>query len=152
RRNNIASILQNQYTNNKLIAHNELHLQMFICSTRGAVYEIIRHLGNWDIFDSSLYLTTIHNLNMEIYKVDFQNITINNNLRRVRTVITNNELISNDVCCLCNTPLYDDIYLLFLTKNTKQCMAVCRVCMHSRFEINNDRITQNDNGFSLAKD
>jgi hypothetical protein len=91
-------------------------ISLQLCTVRGCAFEIIRQFGNWSIFATNVS-KPIHDIHQEIHSVDYENI-----------------ILTNDVCSHCNTPLYDDIYVILKDTSTVEADPMCAVCVHSRFK------------------
>lgn len=101
-------------------------------------FEIIKQLGNINIFGfdfCSYYRNTdwYEPLGQpNLYEIAFKDIIIDNNPKQ------------NDICKQCNTPLYDDIYIIFNSRSSNIGKAYCPICIHKRFhKISNS----NEKGF-----
>ena len=94
---------------------------LIICEKRKAAFEIIRHLGNANIYDSKII--PINAIDQIIYESAYNDIVIDkSNIQK-----------NNDICINCDTPLYDDIYVVCPNKKSNIGKAVCPICLHSYF-------------------
>jgi len=57
----------------------------------------------------------------KLYEIDFSDAEIDNTG-------------DNSKCEFCSSPLYDDIYCLFPSKENKKCRAFCALCIHACFQ------------------
>lgn len=116
-----------------------------LCSVRGAVFELIRYYGRWNIYEdqyTSGYIP-IKEVSKPIYSEDFRNIVIDNsldssfdalNLMRKEEWPNSAQFDSNEICSRCFTPLYGEIYVAIHEKS-RAGIAVCPTCMHFEPEL-----------------
>lgn len=110
---------------------------LILCKIRHGAFEIIRHLGKWDIYKSSILdCLDIHQIELPIYECTYHDVCIDNTPYA----------LSHDICSCCNTPLYDDIYVIFPMRDHNIARAVCPVCMHSTFIIEDGKYTATSKG------
>jgi hypothetical protein len=95
---------------------------IILCEKRRGAFELIRHYGNFSMFLGNMYLP-ICVVTQAVYEVEYSDIVIDNSPYSK----------SNHICFNCDTPLYDDIYVIFRNKNVNIGSACCAVCLHSRF-------------------
>lgn len=108
---------------------------LILCKIRRGAFEIIRHLGKWDIYKSSILdCLDIHQIELPIYECTYHDICIDNTP------------YAHDICSCCDTPLYDDIYVIFPTRDHNIVRAVCPVCMHSTFVIEDGKYIATSKG------
>lgn len=100
-------------------------LSIHLCEKRRGAFEIIKHLGNKLIYTDT-YLP-IFPITQTIYEVNYQDIIIDNS----------SEQKDNNICAHCDTPLYNDIYVVFSDSNIGK--AYCCICLHSKFDVNSRR-------------
>ena len=117
-----------------------------LCSVRGAVFELIRYYGRWNIYEdkySSGYIP-IKEVSKPIYSDDFRNIVIDNtlnpsfeaqNLLRKDEWPNSSSFDANEICSHCLTPLYGEIYIALPHEKSHAGMAVCPTCMHFEPDI-----------------
>jgi hypothetical protein len=100
---------------------------LILCPVRRGAFEIIRHLGNWTIFQVSAFANIpLHHYRGTVYEDDFSNLVINN---------------PKDGCCAnCNTPLYEDIYVKYEYETSIEGTAYCPVCIHATFSHTTGRL------------
>jgi hypothetical protein len=109
---------------------------LILCPIRRAGFEIIRHLGNWEIYQhSSMVNIPLHRITNQIFEDDFRNLSIHNP--------------QPGKCALCNTPLYEDIYVKLDASTTQEGLAYCSICMHATFTINEGKFRHDSQGRCL---
>ena len=129
--NQIIKDLIDQYNNHKLKPEYHpgwypTYASLVLCEKRKGAFEIIRHHGNWNMFMSvSMGYMPIVPLIQAVYEIEYKDIVIDNSPYGK----------SNSLCFNCDTPLYDDIYLIFKSKATNIAAACCPVCMHGKFDM-----------------
>ena len=101
---------------------NSFGLSIILCQHRRAGFEIIRHLGNKYIYNTK-YIP-LCNIEHVIYQVDYSDVIIDH------SIIAK----ANNICSHCDTPLYDDIYMIFEDKTSNIGKAYCAICLHSTFD------------------
>jgi hypothetical protein len=96
---------------------------ILICEKRKAGFEIMKHLGNFSIYEEMCCSDTayIQEITQPLWRVKYYEIQI-----------YNDEIDSNR-CVKCLTPLYDDVYGVFSNTKTKMCRSYCAICMHTKF-------------------
>jgi hypothetical protein len=87
--------------------------QMYLCPIRKAAFEIIRHLGNWELYNRLIIAPQLHKLTQPVSMIDYNKINI------------------KDICTHCSTPLYDDIYVI--QDENSEYIAYCPICIHSKW-------------------
>lgn len=94
-----------------------------LCEKRKGAFEIIKHLGKWNIFRNSIMFNYVHIdiLSINVYIVKYEDIIIDNIDKE------------NNICANCNTPLYDDIYVLFKNPQSNIGKSYCAICMHCQY-------------------
>jgi hypothetical protein len=101
-----------------------------LCAIRGGALEIIRHLGNWEIYRKALFdYIPVCEIQVPVYECTYSDVII------------------DDTCSFCDTPLYDDIYVCSNNLN-KKVDAICNVCIHCAF-ISEESIYACANGYPL---
>jgi hypothetical protein len=122
----LVSIYNDNYMKPEFVLSSYLgSSSLMICPVRRGAFEIIRHLGKWSLYQYAINISFQSMVNT-VYEVNFRDIIINNSLR-----VPN---IHNDICSHCQTPLYDDIYVVFTNTNSREGVAICPTCMHSTFD------------------
>jgi hypothetical protein len=112
-----------------------------LCPKRGAVFELIRYYGRWNIFkkDFDSGYVPLREVDKPIYEEDFRNIVIDNtlnpsfdtlNVLRKKQWPKTASFSSNELCSRCFTPLYGDIYVVLPHEKSLSGMGVCPTCMH----------------------
>lgn len=94
---------------------------LMLCEKRKGAFEIIKRLGNKNVYGTNTHIP-ISPINQMVYDIDLKDIVIN-----------------QDVCFNCETPLYDDIYVIFEDKNSNIGKPVCSICLHSKFDLTSHR-------------
>jgi hypothetical protein len=97
---------------------------MVLCPVRRGAFEFIRHLGKWEIFENIISSGDPPLVNLstyEIYEVDY------------KRVVIDSEAQDPDRCFNCGTPLYDDFYAVYSSRQSSVGRAICAVCLHSKF-------------------
>lgn len=88
---------------------------IMVCTKRSIGFEIMKHYNEKIIQARYESITDIYN---DIYNVKYYK-----------------GMIDRDTCNLCNTPLYDLIYVIFLHKYSKKGIPYCGICMHSNYSL-----------------
>ena len=119
---------------------------MTLCPMRGAVFELIRFFGRWNIYKASFKAghVPLKEVDKPIYDEDFRNIVIDNtlnpsfetmNIVRKKQWPNTAKFNPNELCSRCFTPLYEDIYVVLPHEASLSGMAVCPTCMHYEPEL-----------------
>jgi hypothetical protein len=110
-----------------------------LCPKRGGVFELIRYFGKWDIYKDSFDMDSIplKPIPTVIYNENFHNIIIDPSTCQYKMPRTRKKLFpktagygNSEICTVCYTPLYDDIYIITEESNAVEGYAVCPTCMH----------------------
>lgn len=94
-----------------------IQYRILLCEKRKAGFEIIRHLGDRNLYPHTWTYFPINKIENNIYDVSLNDITL-----------------YSDHCEKCRTPLYDDIYVVFNNKNVTTGTGYCAICLHSWFD------------------
>lgn len=101
----------------------KISTNIMLCPIRRGAFEIIKHLGNKLIYENFIMIP-IFNIYQPIYDVEYSEIIIDNS-----SVQKNNK-----ICINCDTPLYDDIYIIFNDPLSNIGKSYCPTCLHCKFD------------------
>jgi len=110
-----------------------------LCPKRSAVFELIRYFGKWDIYEESFNagMVPLKPIPTVIYNENFHNIIIDPSTYKWPMPKTRKKLFphtsaygNSEICNVCYTPLYGDVYVVSKDANTIEGYAVCATCMH----------------------
>lgn len=109
-----------------------------ICPARGPFFEIHKWLGRPEMFSDVVSIDSMFGIT--IYDVLLKDITwagLRGTYERVPPKVlektTWKALKPEQICQRCQTPLYDDAYVVFPDLNSRQGTPYCAACMHQRY-------------------
>jgi hypothetical protein len=107
------------------------------CPKRLGAIELMKQLGRFPVDEF-----TYNNNRVPIRPIDP---TVDVFDVAYKDVVIDNTPFKNDVCAKCQTPLYDNVYLTYITHDSPTAKAYCPTCMHTEFLENGEMFLGNQN-------
>lgn len=130
-------ILDDLHPRNTEVGKRYHDLSIIISDLVGPGLEIIKHYNPNIVKNLNRKGINIFNLAQEVYEVTWGQIKVTN------------RQYENDRCDICDTPLYEDIYLLLPNKESNIARAACPVCLHSNFNVSDNKPVYYPSGFRI---